>query len=172
MKTTLLSLLLPLALFTNAYAEECKPPPVKHSQELERMKTLDGKWTGTTLNGKKKETVVVDYHVTAGGTAVVETLFPGSPHEMVSVYHDDDGVLTMTHYCMLGNQPRMDLTSSTPKELNFSFAEKNTINPKTEDHMHSLSLAFVDKDTIVENWSGFHQGEPGDPTAFRLTRVK
>ncbi len=32
---------------------------------------------------------------------------------MLSVYHDLNGKLTMTHYCMLRNQPRMKLVKST-----------------------------------------------------------
>jgi len=43
---------------------------------------LSGDWT---LNGGDSS-VGVSYHVTAAGSAVVETLFPGTPHEMVSVY--------------------------------------------------------------------------------------
>jgi hypothetical protein len=43
--------------------------------------------------------VRVEYRVTGAGSAVVETLFPGTPHEMVTVYHARKGVLCMTHYC-------------------------------------------------------------------------
>jgi hypothetical protein len=153
-------------------AEECKPPPVKRSQEFERIKLLEGNWTGTTTKDGKTESVSVKYHVTSGGSAVVETLFPGTPHEMVSVYHDEDGVLSMTHYCMLGNRPRLDLTSASPRELNFNFAEQNAINPKTEDHMHALNIAFIDNDNIIHNWSGYQKGEEGPPAVFKLKRMK
>ena len=33
--------------------------------------------------------------------------FPGQPMEMLSIYHQDKGDLLMTHYCILGNQPKM-----------------------------------------------------------------
>ena len=39
---------------------------------------------------------VGDIQVTSGGSALVEKLSPGTPHEMVSVYHDKDGELAMT----------------------------------------------------------------------------
>ena len=46
---------------------------------------------------------------TGGGSAVTETLFPGTAHEMMSVYHMDGDDLVLTHYCAGGNQPRMML---------------------------------------------------------------
>ena len=38
---------------------------------------------------------------------LVETIFPGSEHEMITVIHPDGDDLALTHYCMLGNQPQM-----------------------------------------------------------------
>ena len=55
----------------------------------------------------KKGDLVARYAVTAAGSAVVETVFPGTEHEMVTVYHADGSDLVLTHYCMEGNQPRM-----------------------------------------------------------------
>ena len=103
-----------LLLATFANAEECKAPPAEHSKEFEQLKQLDGKWEGSVGMGGKAEKIEATYHVTAGGSAVVETLFPGTPHEMVSVYTDNGGKLSMTHYCMMGNQPKMDLISGSP----------------------------------------------------------
>ena len=64
--------------------------------------------------------------VTAGGSAVHETLFPGSAHEMVSVYHLDGADLVMTHFCALGNQPRM---KADPKSPANQINEKNPYRP-------------------------------------------
>ena len=74
---------------------------------LEQMKKLAGTWVEADKDGKPTDKVVSVIKVTAGGSAVQETLFPGQPQEMVSVYHMDGADLVMTHYCMLGNQPRM-----------------------------------------------------------------
>ena len=73
---------------------------------LERMKKLAGTWVEADKDGKPTDKVVSVIKVTAGGSAVQETLFPGQAMEMVSIYHLDKGDLVMTHYCMLGNQPR------------------------------------------------------------------
>ena len=82
------------------------------------------------------------FRVTAGGSVVEETIFPGSPMEMLSVYHMDKGNLLMTHYCALGNQPRMKLNAkkSMPQELVFEFDGGTNFNPRRDKHMRSLTL--------------------------------
>ena len=172
MKYAILGLLAATLLSSAAFAEDCKVPPVQHSKDFEKLKDLNGKWAGTGLMHGEQQDVAVDYHLTSGGSAVVETLFPGTPHEMVSVYHDDHGKLTMTHYCMLGNQPKLDLTKSTASEMDFNFGKGNTINPKSEMHMHALHIAFIDPDNIVENWSAYADGKQTDETIFKLQRLK
>ena len=58
-------------------------------------------------SGQPTDQVVSTYRVTAAGSAVMEVLFPGTDHEMVTVYHQDGDDLILTHYCAAGNQPRM-----------------------------------------------------------------
>ena len=155
-----------------AFADEGKPLAQSHSKEFEKVKSLEGKWAGTTTEGGKESNVSVTYHLTSGDSAVVETLFPGTDHEMVSVYHDEGGKLAMTHYCMLGNRPNLALSKSSQTEMTLDFAKNNTINPKSEDHMHSLRLVFIDNDTLVQNWSGITNGKEKEPTVLKLSRVK
>jgi hypothetical protein len=76
-------------------------PSHEGSKQLQRIKALEGPWTGSTVT--HESTVICA--VTLGGRAVVETLHPGSPMGMVSVYYDTDDGVAMTHYCALGNQP-------------------------------------------------------------------
>ena len=85
-----------------------RPPAPRAPAALERFKALAGEWVAAE-DGEmtKKGDLVARYAVTAGGSAVVETVFPGSPHEMVTVYHADGPDLVLTHYCVEGNQPRM-----------------------------------------------------------------
>src|SRR6267142_369137 len=90
---------------------------------LERHKLLEGAWVAADKDGKPTEQVVSVFKVTAAGTTVHETIFPGTGHEMVSMYHPDGKDLIMTHYCALGNQPRMKLDPKSPKdEFRFKFA--------------------------------------------------
>ena len=56
------------------------------SAAFARLKALEGEWTGTGGHrGEAKDPTTVLYKVTGAGSAVVETLFPGTPHEMVTV---------------------------------------------------------------------------------------
>lgn len=53
------------------------------------LKTLEGTWKGQPEMGGKKEDMTLIYKVTSGGNAIEETIFAGSPKEMVSVYFQD-----------------------------------------------------------------------------------
>src|SRR5262245_31283078 len=82
-----------------------KLPPPPTNAGLEKMKKLAGTWLMSDKDGKPTDQIASIIKVTAGGSAVLETIFPGQPHEMVSVYTVDGSDLIMTHYCVLGNQP-------------------------------------------------------------------
>src|SRR5207302_4607908 len=84
-----------------------KLPTPRTNAALEKMKKLAGTWFLADKDGKATDQVASVIKVTAGGSVVHETLFPGQPQEMVSVYKVDGPDLIMTHYCVLGNQPRM-----------------------------------------------------------------
>lgn len=142
-----------------------------HSAEFEKLKTLVGRWDGTSAHDGKTEDVSVTYHLTSGNTAIVETLSPGTAHEMVSVYHDENGKLVMTHYCMLGNQPKLDVKRNAGSEIELGFAADNSIDPKS-DHMNGVRFTFIDADNIVQHWSGIHSGKPTPPVIFKLARAK
>jgi hypothetical protein len=155
-----------------AYAGEGPGAPYSGSKEYERMKQLVGAWEGTSNMGKEGQPVRVEYRLTAGGSAIVETLFPGTSEEMISVYHDKKGKLSMTHYCMLQNQPSMKLQEAGADRLDFIFAKGNGINPKKDPHMRALSISFVDKDHIVQNWTLFEDGKEKGVTKLNLFRVR
>src|SRR5579863_7305270 len=108
-----------LGLCTLIWADEQMVMPVRvDSKEFQQMKQLVGTWKGTKIGGAKDEpdTVEVDYKLTAGGSTLQETLVPGTPHEMVTMYHDENGKLTMTHYCMMGNTPHMAVSKASRSE--------------------------------------------------------
>ena len=47
------------------------------------------------------------FDLTSRGGAVVERLKVGTPTEMTTVYHLENGKLIGDHYCQLGNQPHL-----------------------------------------------------------------
>lgn len=156
--------------------------PYKGSAEFEQLKSLIGVWEGEMPmkgkgDGEQSEEMqmmkmTVEYRLTAGGSAIQETVFRGSPMEMVSMYHDRGGRLSMTHYCMLGNQPRMDLESSGEDKLIFAFSKANDLDPSTDMHMHSMVLSFVDENKITQRWTMFEGGEAQQAHDMHLTRTQ
>jgi hypothetical protein len=154
---------------------EDMPAPPKASEALERIEALAGRWEGTTDHGHgngKTEPVVVEYKVTSGGSAVVETLNPGGDHEMVSVYHDEGNRLAMTHYCMLGNEPVLQLTNATSSEMTFALDGSRGIGSPQEMHMHGLTLAWADPDHLTQTWTSYSEGQPVGTTTFSVTRKR
>ncbi len=156
-----------------AYAEmpEGWAPP-KSSAELQRMKALEGDWTVTEKTASESKTTTIRYKVTSGGTAVTETIDPGTAHEMLTVYHDKAGKLAMNHFCMLGNQPEMELTSSggSKIELQESAASKSLLNGQLR--MSSVVIEQPDANTLIETWGGTNaDGTPGKPMVFNLKKA-
>ena len=105
-----------LALAAGGRGDDAPAKAAPTHPGLERLKKLAGTWVEADKDGKPTDKVVSVVKVTAGGSAVHETLFPGQPMEMVSVYHLDRADLVMTHYCVLGNQPRMKADPKSPAE--------------------------------------------------------
>ncbi len=135
--------------------------PAAVAAPLERLRNLAGEWVAAE-DGEmfKKGDVVARYAVTASGSAVVETVFPGSPHEMVTVYHADGPDLVLTHYCMEGNQPRMRAKKPTSSRLDFAFDGGTGINPRKDRHMNSATIEFVGPDELRSVWTEIEAGKP------------
>ena len=142
------------ALAASADPAAAKPT----SPALERLKTLAGEWVAAEDNAMvKKGDLVMRYAVTAAGTAVVETVFPGSPHEMVTVYHAEGDDLVLDHYCMAGNRPRMRAKGASGSRFEFSYEGGPGIDAKRDRHMHSAWLEIVGADEIRNQWNE-HEG--------------
>ena len=146
--------------------------PQASSPEFNRVKEWVGKWEGDSNGHGKTEKVSIEYTVTSGGTAVEEKLFAGTPHEMVSMYYDNkNGKVGMTHFCMLGNRPHLELKSSDAGKMDFDWIPGGGVDPN-EMHMHSLSIAITDKNHITQSWKAYNNGKPMDETTvIALTRV-
>jgi hypothetical protein len=174
-KLTLNMIILLISLFSflgTALAAEMELPPYKGGPSFESMKSLAGHWEGAKVTGDKEEPVKVEYKVTSNGSTIIETLMPGTKYEMVSVYHEKGGKLSMTHYCSIGNQPQMDLVKTDGKDLEFAFSTSNEIDVAKEGHMHDLTLTMVDKDHLIHNWTMYKEGKDGGTTTLKLARVQ
>jgi hypothetical protein len=118
----------------------------------------------------KKGDLVARYRVTAGGSAVVEELFPGTPHEMSTVYHRDGPDLVLTHYCMSGNQPRMRARPGEGATVAFAFDGGTNLDPARDRHMHEATFTFVSRDEVRTEWRELAGGKPGVTVALHLVR--
>lgn len=137
---------------------------------FEKLKGLEGTWTGKAgPKGGEASASTVTYKLTGGGSALVETLFPGTPHEMVTVYYLDGSEVRLTHYCAAGNQPTMKLAGSDGKTFRFDFLSGTNMKP-SDMHMHAASLTFVDANHIVAEWTAWRDGKPAEVMVFDLTR--
>jgi hypothetical protein len=165
-------MLIALTGATRADDKPAKPAADTHPG-LERIKKLAGTWVESDKDGKPTDKVVSVIKVTAGGSAVQETLFPGTPQEMVSVYHRDGSDLVMTHYCMLGNQPRLKADPKAPaNQIQFKFAGGTNLDPAKDMHMHEGTFTFIDDDHLEISGVAWANGKPLEDHCVKMTLVR
>jgi hypothetical protein len=159
-----------VALAGPSPAETAAPAPSPRAA-FDQLKALTGQWQGhvTTTDGPA---ATVTYDLTGNGSAVVERLFPGTPHEMMSVYFMEGDDLVLTHYCAMGNQPHMKLarTSANPTTLVFDFAGGTNLDPAKDPHIHSGSIRILDRDRVEADWLVFAQGKASGTNKFFLAK--
>ena len=138
---------------------------------FERFKSLAGDWVAAE-DGEmsKRGDLVARYAVTAGGSAGVETLFPGTPHEMVTVYTAEGPDVVLIHYCVAGNQPRMRAKAPSGARVEFAFDGGANIAPASDRHMHSAWVEFVGDDELRSQWTEQAEGKPGMVVKSHLVR--
>lgn len=130
------------------------------------MKSLVGKWQGESPMMGKMNT---EFRLIAGDSVIEERFAAGTPMEMLSVYHDVNGKLTMTHYCMLRNQPRMKLIKQTADSLTFDFAPTPGLNPAKDKHMYGATYTFIDANRFKLEGVAWENGKSapcGPPVIF------
>jgi hypothetical protein len=141
---------------------------------FEKLKGLSGKWKVSEDTGEHgMHGGTVSYKVTAGGSAVLETLFGGTEHEMVTMYFVDKDGLALTHYCILGNRPQMRAEPITSADkIVFKCRKGDNSAIEFEDHMHQVTFTFVDPNHLNTEWVLYKDGKPDSTHAFRLVRMK
>ena len=132
---------------------------------FERLKSIEGEWKGD-------DSMKVVYKVTAAGSVVQETMFPGTPSEMVTMYHLDGDELRLTHYCASGNQPRLklDRKASSDDTLEFVFEGGTNLDPAKDMHMHSGRIWFKDAKHLESEWDGYADGKKTGSHTFVLSK--
>ncbi len=93
---------------------------------------------------------------------------------MLTVYHLDGDRLILTHYCMAGNQPRMQASSFNPDtgELQFQFLDVTNLASPGAGHMHNARFRLVDNNHLKTEWQFYENGKPKMTEAAQYTRVR
>lgn len=141
-------------------------PPYRGSAAFERMKTLVGRWSADSPTMGRMNT---EFRLIAGDSVIEERFAKNTPMEMLSTYHDVNGQLTMTHYCMLRNQPRMKLVKITANSLTFDLAPTPGLNAAKDKHMHGATYTFLDANRYQLEGVAWENGQStpcGPPVIF------
>jgi hypothetical protein len=92
---------------------------------------------------------------------------------MISIYTAEGPDLVMTHYCVLGNQPRMKADAKSPaNQIAFKFAGGTNLDPKKDKHMHEATLTFIDDDHIEIAGVAWEGGEPAKECCGTMKLVR
>jgi hypothetical protein len=164
--------LLALTVTAQAADKAPQPPADNSSPELQKIKSLEGRWSSTTsMFGKPNEKVYTEYEVTSGGSAVLERIFPGTSNEMVSVYYDDDkGRLAMTHYCIMRNRPTLKLASSNADTITMDVSKIEGLKSKKDPAMGGATLHFIDQNHFETSCEAKGKDKK-EPMTMTYTRV-
>ena len=165
----LVTLIAALAYAAPKAAKTAKPA-VDAAAAFDRLKSLAGEWEATSAQGKAH----ISIELIANGTALVEKEVAEGMQPMLTVYTVDGNRLLLTHYCMAGNQPRMQAQSFDPAsgEIDFAFLDAGNLTSPAAGHMHNVHVRVVDNDHLVSTWEFYENGKKKFGEAFQYSRVK
>lgn len=138
--------------------------------QFSQLRSLAGTWVGD-LDGDGVDEAEVVYRVTSAGNAVHETMFPGTDHEMVNLFHMDGDDLVMTHYCAVGNQPHLRaVAGGEPNVVHFELVSASNVSGPEQSVMGEAVFTLVDENTLREDWKAFVNGELQHGVTFNMHR--
>jgi hypothetical protein len=140
------------------------------AEAFEKLKALEGQRVGKMPDGMP---VTTSFHVTAGGSAVLQMLGEGTEHEMPTLFHMDGTRLMATHYCAAKNQPRMVLAPGAGFSTAMRFQcldATNLANPE-DGHMHAVTMTFPGPDRLRQEWT-YRQNGKETVEAFEFERKR
>jgi hypothetical protein len=156
-------------------ASGSRTDPAQAGQAFEMLASLSGRWSGTARSGDQVLPVEVSYELVSGGSVVMERLFRGTPHEMITMYHRDGERLLLTHYCTANNQPRMELVGwSAAPETTAAFAfvdATNHVDPGSV-LMHDARIVKRSADHVQASWTAWKDGRADHTAEFELRRIQ
>jgi hypothetical protein len=133
-----------------------------------QLQTLVGEWEGKTEAGR---VLKVSYRLTAAGTVLVETWTLGPQRESLTLYHMDNESLLATHYCPVGNQPRLRLKDGgKPSLLTFEFVSATNLPKPEAAHQHRFEMELLDVNSFARSETYLENGK-GDAERIIYSRI-
>ncbi len=139
--TLILATLILTALAASAQTEAQKA--------FNAIKSMPGTWEGKASDGRD---VQVTFKIVSAGSAVMSEIL--GHEDMISMFHlDGPNRLLMTHYCGVGNQPRMEASVSPDgKTITFTFVDATNLASPDAGHMQRMILTVLDDNHHTEEW--------------------
>ncbi len=159
-RTSAAMAMIALAMFTfNAKADHDHAAAAKPAANatFEKLKALEGTWDANMLTPDGEKTTVI-YKVSANGSVVQETLFAGSPMEMINMYTVEGDAIVAQHYCSGDNQPALRLNAAKSKgdDLVFDFVSVRGRNQK--NYINGLTVKLGADGKVEETYSTSAEG--------------
>jgi hypothetical protein len=141
-----------IMLFTTAVVAQSDA-----QKSFDLLKSLAGSWEGKNSMGQSVE---VSYRMTAGGSALMSEIV-GHGETMISMINfDGPNRLLLTHYCTVGNQPRMQASASPDgKTITFNFLDATNLDSPQSGHMDHVVIALLGPDHHTEEWNFIDHGK-------------
>jgi hypothetical protein len=160
-RTLTAALALSLALaFPAEAAEDDAPRP------FDRIASLAGEWE-VLDNDDRPTTLHVRYEVVANGSAVVETLFGGSVNETVTLYHQEEGLVTATQ--VSGRQRPARLVPGVTEDA-ATLVFRNDGDVEDTGRLTTVRMTWLDGGDFRLQWT--HSGTDADETRrFEMRRT-
>jgi hypothetical protein len=168
MVMTLTLIVVPLAVLAG------NPEPVNRlhpdsEAAFDYLRGLEGRWV---VRGGDEGPLGWEFAVTSRGSVVIERLKVGTPTEMVTVYHLDNGSLVAAHFCQLGNQPHLRaVTSEAEGDLHF-VCDGDVASTESHSELHMHGVHFQKKGDGLLIWMDMlENGEIAFRTSYELARA-
>ena len=115
---------------------------------FKQLCTLLGSWK----EDDSDKNVHVDFRMTAHGSVLVEKWnWPEKNIEALTLYHMDGDVLMATHYCPMGNQPKLLLDIEETSKIVFKIKSITNL-PNTEvGHNVEFWMRLIDSNSFIRS---------------------
>ena len=135
---------------------------------MEFLRGLEGTWV---VQDGDEGPFGWSFEVTSRGSPVLERLKVGTPTEMSTTYHLDNGALLAAHFCQLENQPHLRaVRSELEGDLHF-LCDGDVGNTASHAELHMHGVHFRRDGERLRVWMDMvKDGEVAFETSYSLVR--